>query len=320
MAKILVIGGSGSLGKETVNYLSQRHKVTATYLNNKIDSGEVNYVKLNSAIAEDFDRLEKNYDSVVLVSGAMPASMEGYQPQRYIDVNVTGTLNTLEFCRKNKIPKIIFVMTFSDVSSSFYSGIPIKSDDKRTLTLTGDHAVYAISKVAACDLLEHYHQEYGLQTIIFRIPTVYCCDSNVNYYVDGVERTKAYVKMIRSIVQDGKVELWGDPSNAKDMPYVKDFSRLIYAAVESGDAQGIYNAGTGSPVSLDTFVDALIDVFGEGRDIAKIYRPGKPSQPNFTFDMSATERDFSYQPQYGVKEMFVDIKNNTNPDIWMKNI
>ena len=318
MKKILIIGATGSLGKVISQRLSVSYEVTGTYFEHKPEEYACNiqYLRLDITDMTDFETIEQAYDCVVLVSGAMPAVMQGYAPKKYIDVNISGTLNTLEFCRRTNVQKLIFVMSFSDVSAAFYSGIPIMTDQPRTLTMTGDHAVYGISKATACDLIEHYHQEYGLQTVIFRIPTVYCPDDNVSYFVDGVKRTKAYVQMIRNVVQHQKIEVWGDPTNAKDMPYVKDFSRLIELAVKSKSAQGLYNAGTGFPVSLEQLVDTIIEIFGKGNSVEKIYRSEMPSQPNFTFDMSRTKTDFGFVPEYDIKKMLLDIRDNVDLSLW----
>ena len=308
MKKVLVLGASGSLGRGVIEHLKKSYEVTATYSSKNFSEPGVNVTHADIKNPESLENLGGDFDAVLMIAGAMPATMAGYEPQRYIDTNITGTLNVLEYCRKSNIKKIIYIMTFSDVSHKFYNGIPIKSDDSRGLTLTGDHAVYAVSKVAACDLLEHYHQEYGLQTIIFRIPTVYCADDNFNYYVDGELKTKAYVQMLRSIVSDGKVELWGNPDHAKDMPYIKDFARLIELGVEHPNAQGVFNAGTGKPISLKELVDTMIDVFSPDRDVEIISRPDNPSQPNFTFDMSKTQKVFSFNSGWNLKEMLLDIR------------
>ncbi|WP_350594484.1 MULTISPECIES: NAD(P)-dependent oxidoreductase [unclassified Pseudoalteromonas] len=315
MNKVLLIGASGSLGKGITAEIYKKIKVTGTYNNTVIDNKNIDTVQLDITHRDSFQSLDTDYDSVILVAGSMPAAMEGYDQNKYFDVNVTGTLNVLEFCRINNIKKIIYIMTFSDVSGSFYTGVPIKESDQRTLTYTGDHAVYAISKVTACELVEHYHQEYGLQTMIFRIPTVYCCDDNVNYHVDGKPKTKAYMQMIRSVMHNQKLELWGELENAKDMPYIKDFARLILKAIEHPTAQGLFNAGTGNPVSLKEFADAIVDVFAEG-DVVLEHKPEKPSQPNFTFDMSKTETTFDYKPQFGIKDLLIDIKENSPSSVF----
>jgi len=318
MKKVLVIGASESLGKGVVNELKKHYKVTGTYNNNKINIENAEMVQVDIRNAKTLNNLSDDFDTVILIAGVMPAKMKGYNHQLYIDVNITGTLNVLEFCRKKNIKKIIYIMTFSDKAGQFYSGIPIKDDGENTLNYRGDHAVYSISKVTACELMEHYHQEYGLQTIIFRIPTVYCNDDNFYYYVNGVKRTKAYIKMIQSIVNNKKIEIWGNPKNAKDMPYIKDFAVLIKKAVESKTAQGFYNAGTGNPVSLEVLVNTLIEVFGEGEEVEKIYKPKKPSQPNFTFDMIKTMQEFDYKIKYGVREMFEDIKDTLGIEIFKR--
>lgn len=318
MKKVLVLGASGSLGRGVIEHLKEGCEVTATYASNEFLEPGVTVRHADITNPESLDDLGNDFDTVVMIAGAMPATMAGYEPQRYIDTNITGTLNVLEYCRKSNIKKIIYIMTFSDVSHKFYNGIPIESDDSRGLTLTGDHAVYAISKVAACDLIEHYHQEYELQTVIFRIPTVYCADDNYNYYVDGELKTKAYVQMLRSIVTDGRVELWGDPNHAKDMPYIKDFARLIELGVEHPTAQGVFNAGTGQPVSLKELVDTMIEVFAKDRSVEIITRPEKPSQPNFTFNMDKTKEVFGFHPEWNVKEMFEDIRDTLGVEEFKK--
>lgn len=307
--KILIVGASGSLGKGIIAKIQEEHNVVGTYCTQKLE-GDYPSAQVDITDKASLDALDSNFNTVILIAGAMPAEMKGYEPQRYIDVNITGAKNVLDFCIENGVKKIIYIMTFSDVSGAFYTGNPIKEEDSRSLTYMGDHAVYAITKVAASELLEHYHQEYGLQTIQFRIPTVYCNDDNFQYYVNGEIRTKAYVQMIQSIVTDSRVEIWGNPKNAKDMPYIKDFASLINKAVSNNDAQGLYNAGTANPVSLDDLVNAMIEVFGEGREIKKVYKPHKKSQPNFTFDMAKTSLQFSYEPMFDIKQMLLDMKES----------
>ncbi|MCX3071630.1 NAD-dependent epimerase/dehydratase family protein [Providencia stuartii] len=308
--KVLVIGASGSLGQGLCNEISSKYSVTGTYLNNKKVSDKVKYTHLDITKEIDFNTLDTDYDSVVLIAGAMPATMEGYNPNKYFDVNVYGTINVLEFCRKNNIRKFIYIMTFSDRYNNFYNGVPIQADDVATLNYTGDHAIYSISKVTACEVIEHYHQEYGLQTIIFRIPTVYCYDDKVDYYVDGKIKTKAYIKMIRDIIHKNEVEIWGDKNNAKDMPYIKDFARLISLAIDNSKAQGVYNAGTGKPISLEELVNAMIKVFSIDGKTKIIHIKDNTSQPNFTFDMTKTIADFSFHPEYNIEMMLEDIKKN----------
>ena len=164
MKKILIIGATGSTGLYLTKHLSENgHKVVATgFKERNLDfykDRDIEYITIDISKEEDFSKLPTDVDCVVLLAGMMPARMEGYDPYKYININIIGTLNTLEFCRQNGIRKIIFAQSHSDVFGHWNTGEYIKDDASRILNYKGDHAVYIISKCAAIDLIEHYHQE-----------------------------------------------------------------------------------------------------------------------------------------------------------------
>lgn len=66
----------------------------------KFDELGVTYYRVDITKKEEFDKLPEDVYAVVDLAGAMPARMKGYDPQYYIDVNITGNLNILEYCRK----------------------------------------------------------------------------------------------------------------------------------------------------------------------------------------------------------------------------
>ena len=74
---------------------------------------KVSYFAVDITDKEKFDVLPtENVYAVVNFAGAMPAQMSKYNPQQYIDVNVTGTLNILEYCKKNGVDRIIYPQTY----------------------------------------------------------------------------------------------------------------------------------------------------------------------------------------------------------------
>lgn len=312
--KTLVIGATGSTGLYLTTHLAvSGHLVVATgrrprdisyYLSQGID-----YVAFDITREEEFAKLPTDVDCVVLLAGLMPARVEGYDPSRYIKINTLGTLNTLEFCRKNGVPKIIFAQSHSDVAGHWNTGELIEDDAPRRLKYTGDHAVYIISKCAAVDLLEHYHQEYGLQTIIFRMPTVYSYWPDDRMYVNGIQKTAAYLILIQKAMRGEPIEIWGDPTIAKDIVYVKDFIQLIDHAMSSETAQGIYNVGTGIATTLEQQIRGIVEVFSESGNRSEItYRPDLPSQTSYLYDVSRARRDLQYEVKYPYMEMLKDMK------------
>jgi len=313
--KIVVLGATGTLGTYFVDELAElgynvlasgRRNVKEDYYAKRgIDCATVDISK-----ESDFDRLpQSGVSAVVQIAGSMPSRMVGYKPHNYVDVNVTGTLNVLEYCRKAGVKKHLFTQSHSDVAGHWNSGKPIPANAPRSLRYTGDHAVYIISKNAAVDLIEHYHQEYGIQTLIFRLPTIYSYRPLTEMYVNGEKRATAYLVMIERAMKGERLEIWGDPAIGKDIVYVKDFNQVLIKAMNSDNAQGMYNGATGVLTTLEEQVRGIAQVFSPpGRPCDIVYCPEKPGQTGYLYDISNATRDFGYKPEYPYIEMLEDMK------------
>ena len=325
MKKILIIGATGSTGLYLTNHLNQKgYKIIATgYHKRNLESYKktgIEYITIDISQKSDFDKLPTDVDCVVLLAGMMPARMEGYDPYKYLSINTIGTLNTLEFCRINNIPKIIFAQSHSDVFGHWNTGEFIKENANRLLNYKGDHAVYIISKCAAIDLIEHYHQEYNLQSIVFRLPTIYCYWPSDTMYVNGIKKTMAYLTFIKKAIAGETIEIWGNPNIAKDIVYIKDFTQIIEKAIISDTAQGIYNVGTGIPTTLEEQIKGVIEVFSKPENKSEIiYCPEKPSQTSYLYDISKTKKDLNYKVMYPYLEMLKDMKNEMEKP-WIEDI
>ena len=315
MENIIIIGATGGTGVHLTRCLSaQGYRVYATGQKERdadyFQCPNVTYQPLDITKAEEFNSLPTDdIKCLVLLAGMMPSRMEGYDPYRYIDVNISGTLNALEFCRKNNIGKIIFMQSHADVSGHWNTGEFIPADAPRALNYKGDHAMYIISKCTAVDLIEHYHQEFGIQSIVLRLPTIYSYMPAATLYVDGKAQDMACMYMIERAIRGEEIEIWGDPTQAKDIVYIKDFIQIVAAAITSETAQGIYNVGTGTPTSLEEQILGIVEVFSEpDKRSPVVYRPDKKSQASYLYDISRTEQELKYQVRYPYIQMLEDMK------------
>ncbi len=315
MKTVMVFGATGTLGTYFVDELVEKgYNVYAIGCKNVKEDYYKNrgipYSRVNITIREDFEKLPKdNVDTVVQISGAMPSRMVGYNPQKYIDVNITGTLNVLEYCRNTKVDSFLFTHSHSDVAGYWNTGIYIKPNALRKLNLKGDHAVYIISKNAAVDLIEHYHQEYNLKTFIFRLPTIYSWRPITKMYVNGKSTYLAYRYLIEMAKKSKPIEIWGDPNKAKDIVYVKDFNQMLIKAINCKLSKGFYNVATSVPTTLDEQIKGIIQVFSPKENPSKIiYRPDKPSQTSYLYDISNAKKELGYDPKYYYIDMLIDMK------------
>ena len=287
---IVVIGASSFIGTYLVDELvAQGRNAFATAYRNPngayFADRRIPFAQVDISRWEDFDKLPKSdIDAVVLLASQLPANEANYDPRRHVDVNVTGTLNTLEYCRLNKAKKIIFASSHSDVAGLWGCGRPITEKDPRTIIYTGDHAVYVITKIAAMDLVEHYHQSYGVQGISFRLPAVYGYGPHTEIYVNGKPSIPGFTVFLQKAMAGEPIEIWGDPHVGRDMVYVKDVVGAFVGAIDSPQAHGLYNIASGTVTSLDEEVHAIIEVFSPPTHHSSIaYRADKPSAANYAY-------------------------------------
>lgn len=282
---------------------------TGTRENNFYDSLEVPYYQVDIRRKEEFEKLPGEVYAVVDLAGAMPARMKGYDPYKYIDVNVTGNLNILEYCRKAKADRILFAQSFGDIKDHAEDNPLLTVDLPRKFSFTSDHTIYVMTKNFAVDMIENYHQMYGLKNFIFRLPTIYLYSPVDTYYVDGKQRKIGYRLLIDKARAGEPIEVWGDPECVKDMIYVKDFCQMLYRAVFADRNFGYYNVGTGVGTSLLDQIQGMIEVFGTpGKESELIMCPDKPNAPQYIMDITPAVSELGYKPEYTYRKMLIDFK------------
>lgn len=327
---VIVIGATGFIGMYTVEWLLRSgQKVLATgrniQLGKMLEDMGAEFVSLDITCKEDFDKLPKeNVEGVILLAGLLPANVKvditkDENAADYFEVNVNGTINVLEYCRKNNIRKVISCSSYSDVAGAWKKGYAIKETEPRDFHYTGDHAVYVISKNAACDVMEYYNQQHGMQCAWFRFPPVYGVGPHSAIYVNGKYYKSGIQTFIENAEQGKDIEIWGDPHITRDIIYVKDVATAFLLALESDKTYGLYNMTSGTELDLEEQARAVIEVFGNPDKTSKIiYRPDKPNNtPSFLFDMSKAKEDFGFVPQYtSYLDMMKDYKKELDSGRW----
>lgn len=316
MKTIVVFGASGDTGQYFVkyfleNYAGSEYRIVATG-SRKTDVFEkmgVAYYAVDITRKTDFEQLPTDVYAVVDLAGAMPARMAGYDPYKYIDVNITGTLNILEYCRRNHADRILFAQSFGDIKDHAENSPLLTADLPRQFSFTSDHTIYVMSKNFAVDMIENYHQMYGLKRFIFRLPTIYLWSPIDHYYVDGVRHKIGYRILIDQAIAGEDIEVWGDSSRVKDMVYVKDFCQMLYRAVFVERETGYYNVGTGIGTSLLDQIQGMVQVFGSDEKKSRIIlRPDKSNAPQYIMDIEPARKELGYEPVYDYMSMLKDFK------------
>jgi len=221
-------------------------------------------------------------------------------PIDYMDVNVQGTVRTLECARRAGVEKFVYA-----ASSSCYGLADTPTCE--------DHPIdpkypYALSKYLGEQAAFHWHKVYG-------IPVNSICIFNA--YGPRVRTTGVYGAVFgvffRQRLAGKPYTVVGDGTQSRDFIYVRDVAEAFRAAAETDIAGERFNVGADRPQTINRLVEIL------GGDVVNI--PKRPGEPDITHaDISKITRLLDWTPQVsfenGVNRMLVDIDRWNDAPLW----
>ena len=330
MKKVLVFGATGTVGAYTCIYLKERGYDVIAVGRRKDDNGffalhDMKYYSVDICNQDDFNKLPvAGIFSIIHLAGMLPARMKGYNPQKYIDVNISGTLNILQYAKKIEVSSFIYSQSIADVAHLCGSKTPISADVETSFPLNNDHTVYSITKTAAVNLIKHYAEIVGFKYYILRFPNIYLYHPNPMYYVDGVEKWQGYRRLIHMAQCGEPITIWGDPDKVRDIVYVKDCCQIIEKSITSNAESGTYNVGTGVGTTMRDQVEKIVAVFSPTykKSTISIDR-NKPDTTEYIFDISKTKEKLGYIPKYNYEAYLLDFKKEMETEtfrlLWGEN-
>ncbi|WP_049690251.1 NAD-dependent epimerase/dehydratase family protein [Anaerococcus jeddahensis] len=320
----IIIGASSFIGVYTVDeFLKQGCKVVVTGRNNKFkeyyDKLGVEYINLDLVNKKDFDLLPtEGVEGVILLSGLLPANSKADLNKKenaadYFQVNTIGTINLLEYCRKNKIKRVISTCSYADVKGAWGKKV-ISEDEPRDYIYHGDHAVYVFSKNAANDIMQYYNEQHGMKNAWFRFPPVYGVGPHDYIYINGKLKKSGLRTFIDNAREGKDICIFGDKNLSRDVTYVKDVAHAFYLAIKSENAEGLYNMTSGRGVTLQEQAEIISEIWAPNIEKkSKItYKPEvNNNTKSYLFSMEKAKNDFGYVPKYAdFKLMMQDYKKD----------
>lgn len=300
MKTILVTGGAGFIGSNLVDnlILEKDNKIIIIdnfndFYNPNIKESNINEIKENmkknnieenrlvvyrvdirdkSKINKIFDKEDINLVIHLAAMAGVRPSIE--QPELYYDVNINGTLNLLEACKRNNIRKFILAS-----SSSVYGNnkkVPFSEND----TVDNPISPYAATK-KSCELLCHtYHYLYNISIACLRFFTVYGPRQRPDLAIH---------KFTKLIMKDKEIPFFGDGSTERDYTYIDDIvdgiDKTIEWIYEDKNKFEIFNLGESQTISLKYMVETIEESLGK-----KAMKNILPMQPG---DVMRTNADIS---------------------------
>lgn len=249
MSKILVTGGAGFIGSHIVDQLIEEGHEVVVYDN--LLRGKLQNVNTKARFVK----------GDILYLGELLAQMEGVDyvfhqaalclkdceedPYWAMEINIRGTLNVLEACRRQGIKKLIAASS----SSVYGDGRYLPTDEEHPFD---NYLFYGATKVANEQFYRAYYKKYGLNYVAFRY---------LNVYGPRMDTKGAYVAVVMRFIDQIKrgeqPVINGDGSATMDMIYVDDVARLNILAMKSDVTNEVFNGATGKGTSVKELLDII---------------------------------------------------------------
>ncbi|HVY13048.1 MAG TPA: SDR family NAD(P)-dependent oxidoreductase [Alphaproteobacteria bacterium] len=212
-------------------------------------------------------------------------------PQAYIDANITGQLNMLEFARARKNLKQFVYAS----SSSVYGGntkVPFSIND----AVDQPVSLYAATKRAGELMARTYAHLFKVPSTGLRFFTV--------YGPWGRPDMAAYL-FSKRILEGQPIPVFNHGNMQRDFTYIDDIVDGVMAALNRPHTENVphrvYNLGNAHPEKLTDFISLLEQNLG--KKAVYDYQPMQPGDVPATYaDISESTADLGFAPRIGIKE------------------
>jgi UDP-glucuronate 4-epimerase len=307
---ILLTGIAGFIGSHLAErLLSSEHQIIG--LDNLCDFYEIELKKYNIGLINEKSQngnfvfiqddilnqklLESIFEKYKIDSVIHLAAMAGVRPSienpvLYQKVNVQGTQNLLECCKKFGVKKFIFAS-----SSSIYGNnkkIPFSEDDR----VDNPISPYAATKKAGELLCYTYHYLYDIDIACLRFFTVYGPRQRPDLAIH---------KFSKLITKGEKIPFYGDGTTARDYTFIDDIidgvEKCFQWLSSQKNAYEIFNLGNSEPIELERLVSLIAKHLHYGIKIERM--PVPKGDVNFTYaDITKAQKYFDYKHKTDIEE------------------
>ncbi len=300
--RILVTGGAGFIGSHLVGKLLQRgdEVVCLDNFNDFYDPAIKRQNVSEFADSSLFTLMEgdildvafldevfqNSFDVVVHLAAYAGVRPSIENPALYQRVNIEGTLNLLECCKKNDVDRLVFAS-----SSSVYGGrkeVPFRETDNVMHPISP----YAATKAAGEVLCHTYHHLYGISVHALRFFTVY----------GPKQRPEMAIHLFASkMLQDKPVKIYGDVLSSRDYTYITDIIDGLTASIDRCSGFEVINLGG----SATTALGDLVQMIGSGLGVTPKTEQlaAQPGDVPITFaDVSKAAKLLDYAPKVPIEK------------------
>ncbi len=295
-ARILVTGGAGFIGSNTVDLLLERGGYHVAVLDDfstgkreQVNAGATFYQAdlRDGARVRQIAQIEKP-EVIVHLAAQMDVRRSVADPVFDAQVNLIGLLNLMEAGRANGLRRVIFA---SSGGAAYGEQDAFPCDEDHPCRPVSP---YGVAKLASERYLFFYKVQYGIDYAAMRYGNVY------GPRQDPHGEAGVVAIFCGRLLEAKPVTIFGDGEQTRDYVYVGDVARANLLALEKS-ASGPFNIGTGMETSVNQLARQLADAI-EVR-IAPQYAAAKPGeQRRSVISPARAARELGWRPEVALRE------------------
>ena len=306
--KILVTGGAGFIGSHLVDRLiKEGHKVVII---DNLSTGrkenlnpKAEFYKIDICSPKNSQIFQKEKPEIVFhLAAQIDVRKSVENPVENAKINILGSLNLLENCKKYKVKKIIFASTGGAIYGD--ANIVPTPEDYPEFPLSP----YGIEKLIVDKYLNYYHKVFGLPYVSLRLANVYGPRQNS-------QGEAGVIAIFCGKMLSGKQPIInGDGKQTRDFVFVDDVVEANMLALKKNKV-GIFNIGKAKETDVNTIFKKLKEL--TGLKYKEIHGPALPGeQKRSCLNYSKAQKELGWRPEYSLEkglEITVDwFKRNPN--------
>lgn len=270
--KILVTGGNGFVGKKLCRSLAESGYIPIVF---DMEDGDITQVV-------DFG---DEIDYVYHLAGKtfIPESWEN--PVSFYHVNVQGTVNVLEFCRRKNIG-LTYLNTYGYGEPD---SLPIGESAPLRPNTPYNH-----SKYVAEDIIQFYSKTFGVKAVSLRA---------FNIFGFGQSEIFLLPSLIKQTLDAAAREIHVKVFEPKrDYVYIDDVVSALVATLRFEGRFSAYNIGSGQSYSVKDVAETIMRLAGVTKPLIADGQIRPNDVPDVVADISKIKRELGWSPSIGFEE------------------
>jgi len=227
------------------------------------------------------------------------------EPFLDLDINCLGHLTVLEAVKEMAPSSRVIFSSSRMVYGKIHSNPVTENHPTEPL------CVYGIHKLTDEKYYRYYHDTFGIDTFVARIPNPY-----------GPRQLMKHNKysivgwFVRQSLDGGKITIFGDGQQERDYLYIDDIVEGLLSIAEKGLSGEVYNLGTKENVTLVGMVNTILEETGTGSKEHTSWPENyeKNETGGYVADTSKIEKDTGWKARVtlrdGIKRMVKYYKNH----------